>query len=148
MHNEKLTLATSCDGAVQEKVNRALEKAVKNILDPNMDPMKKRVLTLKITMKPNEDDNEDVYVTAEVNLTLAPEQGVATRFFINKNLQNDHVTILEHKKGEIKGQLDFSDLGMIEPGETREIPAVNIRDGEPPEKEQKQMVVDLRKKKA
>ena len=148
MHNEKLTLATLCDGAVQEKVNRALEKAVKNILDPNMDPMKKRVLTLKITMKPNEDDNEDVYVTAEVNLTLAPEQGVAIRFFINKNLQNDHVTILEHKKGEIKGQLDFSDLGMIEPGETIATPAVDVRDGEFPEKEQKQMVVDLRKKKA
>lgn len=52
MHEERLTLATICGGAVQEKVDRALEKVTKNIIDPNTDPKKKRSITLKITLKP------------------------------------------------------------------------------------------------
>ena len=44
MHKEKLTLATICGGAVQEKVDRALEKVARNILDPNVVPDKKRII--------------------------------------------------------------------------------------------------------
>lgn len=113
MHNETLTLATICGGAVQEKVDRALEKVAKNILDPNTDPGKKRVITLKITLKPKDDDPEDVEVNADVTYTLAPEIGVQTQFFVNKDLKYGKVTVMEHKRGEIKGQLDFTDLGIL-----------------------------------
>lgn len=115
MHSERLTLATLCGGAVQEKVDRALEKVANNILDPNTDPSKKRSITLKITLKPDEDDKEDVEVSADVSVSLAPEIGVSTRFFVNKDLENGKVAVMEHKKGEIRGQLDFSDFG-IKPG--------------------------------
>lgn len=111
MHNEKLTLASICGGAVQEKVDRALEKVAKNILDPNTEPAKKRTITLKITMMPDDNDREDVAVNAEVSYTLAPETGVQTQFYVNKDLHNGSVSIMEHKKGEIRGQLDFSDMG-------------------------------------
>lgn len=94
MHDERLTLATICGGALQEKVDRALEKVAKNILDPNTEPGKKRTITLKITLKPNEADSEDVKVSAEVSYTLAPETGVATQFFVNKDLENDSVTVM------------------------------------------------------
>lgn len=110
MHNERLTLATICGGAVQEKVDRALEKVATNILDPNTDPGKKRTITLKITMKPNENDYEDVAVSAEVSYTLAPDIGVQTQFFVNKNLKDGRVTVMEHRRGEIRGQLDFGDI--------------------------------------
>ena len=56
MHDERLTLATLCGGAVQERVDRALERVAKNILDPNTDPKKSRSITLKITLKPDKDD--------------------------------------------------------------------------------------------
>ena len=112
MHNERLTLATICGGAVQEKIDRALEKVASNILDPNTDPGKKRSITLKMVFKPDENDSEDVEVTSDVTVSLAPEIGVATRFFVNKDLENDRITVMEHKKGEIKGQLDFSDMGF------------------------------------
>lgn len=72
MQEERLTLASLCGGAVQEKVDRALEKVANNILDPNTDPKKKRVITLKITLKPDESDQEDVQVSADVSYTLAP----------------------------------------------------------------------------
>ncbi|GEM_PF-325949 len=113
MHDERLTLASLCGGAVQEKVDRALEKVAKNILDPNTDPDKKRTITLKITLKPDENDNEDVKVNADVSYTLAPEIGVQTRFFVSRDIRDDRVIVMEHKKGEIKGQLDFNDIGMV-----------------------------------
>ena len=113
MHNERLTLATICGGAIQEKVDRALEKVAKNILDPNTDPGKKRTITLKITMKPDESDYEDVAVSADVSYTLAPDIGVQTQFFVNKDLRDGHVTVMEHKRGEIRGQLDFSDIEIM-----------------------------------
>lgn len=82
MHKEKLTLATICGGEVQRKVDRALEQVARNILDPNVVPDKKRTVTLKITLKPSDEDPEDVIVSADVTCT------------------------------EIKGQLDFSDVGI------------------------------------
>lgn len=155
MHNERLTLATICGGAVQEKVDRALEKVAKNILDPNTDPGKKRTITLKITMKPDENDNEDVEVSADVTYTLAPETGVQTRFFVNKDLQNDKVTVMEHKKGEIRGQMDFSDIGLTAgPVHTAPVPEpamfvnateVDPETGEIIESSQTNTVLDFRK---
>lgn len=112
MHDEVLTMANICGGAVQEKVNRALEKVAKNILDPNTDAGKKRTITLKITLKPDDDDREDVEVRADVTYTLAAETGVQTKFFVNQDLATGRVTVMEHKKGEIRGQLDFSDVGI------------------------------------
>ena len=112
MHSDRLTLGTICGGAIQEKMDRALEKVAKNILDPNTDPAKKRAITLKIEFQPDKDDNEDVEVTATVTTALAAEMGVTTRFFVNKDLDTDKVTVMEHRKGEIKGQLDFSDFGI------------------------------------
>lgn len=140
MHNEILTLANICGGAVQEKVNRALEKVAENILDPNTDAGKKRTITLKITLKPDEDDREDVEVNADVSYTLAADVGVATQFFVNKDLTNGRVTVMEHKKGEIRGQLDFSDLEDFDP-ETGEIYGEAEEQAKKPEKP----VLDFRK---
>ncbi len=110
MHKEKLTLANLCGGAVQEKVDRALEKVARNILDPNVVPDKKRTVTLKITLKPSENDQEDVAVDASVSYQLSPEMGVQTSFYVSKDLKNDTVSVMEHRRGEIRGQLDFSDI--------------------------------------
>lgn len=113
MHNERLTLATICGGAIQERMDRALEKVARNILDPNTLPDKKRKITLTITFVPSKDDVEDVTVGADVSVALAPEVGVGTHMYVNRDLKTDQVTVMEHNKGEIRGQLDFSDLGYF-----------------------------------
>lgn len=144
MQEERLTLASLCGGAVQEKVDRALEKVANNILDPNTDPKKKRVITLKITLKPDASDSEDVQVSADVTYTLAPELGIQTRFFVNKDLRNDKVTVMEHKKGEIRGQLDFNDIGLTPEPTTKR--TVNTETGGiMEESENVGQVVDFRK---
>lgn len=114
MKREKMTLTSICSGAIQEKIDRALREVGNNILDPNTDPKKKRSITLQIIFTPNEDDREDVAVTAEVKKTLAPEAGVKTKFFIAKDIESGAMTIQEHQRGEIKGQLSFDDIEAAE----------------------------------
>lgn len=114
MKREKMTLTSICSGAIQEKIDRALREVGNNILDPNTDPKKKRSITLQIIFTPNEDDREDVTVTAEVKKTLAPEAGVKTKFFIAKDIESGAMTIQEHQRGEIKGQLSFDDIEAAE----------------------------------
>ena len=79
MHRTKLTLANICGGAVQEKIDRAMEKVARNILDPNTSNKEKRVITLKITFTPKEDDIENIHVNAEVNTKLSMENGVSVQ---------------------------------------------------------------------
>lgn len=114
MAKEIMTLASLCDGAVQERVNHALQKVTENVLDPNTDPKKKRSITLTLSFEPNPDDREDVSVDVSVGVKLAPETGLKTQFFLSKNLESGMVSITEHAKGQIKGQLSFDDLELPE----------------------------------
>ena len=145
MHKEKLTLATICGGAVQEKVDRALEKVARNILDPNVVPDKKRTVTLKITLKPSDEDQEDLIVSADVTYQLSPELGVSTNMFVSKDLKNGNITMMEHRRGEIKGQLDFSDVGITTEGE--EIEDFDPETGEILQEESATDILDFRKAK-
>ena len=111
---KRMTMATLCSGAVQEKVDRALRAVADNILDPNTDARKKRSITLKITFVPNEDDREDITVLVDVAKSLAPDAGVKTQLFVAKDLETGAITVQEHQRGEIKGQLSFDDLEEAE----------------------------------
>ncbi len=113
MAKEILTLASMCGGGVQERINRALAKISDNILDPNTEAKKKRVLTVKIELTPSEDDREDVVVDVSTAYKLAPEVGLKTQLFINKDLSTGEISITEHAKGQIKGQLTLDDCGML-----------------------------------
>ncbi len=111
----ELSIENLCGGAVNERINRALRKVSDNILDPNTNAKKKRSITLQLTFNPNENDREEVAVEANVQVKLAPEEGVSTQFYINRDLDNDTVTITECVKGQIKGQMSIDDLGFTHP---------------------------------
>ena len=85
---EKLTLASMCAGGVQERIDRALAKISDNILDLNTDAKKKRTLDIKIVLTPSEDDREDVAVEVQTSVKLAPEMGLKTQLFINKDFRS------------------------------------------------------------
>ncbi|MDE5938481.1 MAG: hypothetical protein K2H37_05330 [Lachnospiraceae bacterium] len=112
MAKEILTLASMCGGGVQERINRALAKISDNILDPNTEEKKKRVLSVKIELTPSEDDREDVVVDISTAYKLAPEIGLKTQLFVQKDLNTGEISITEHAKWQIKGQLTLDDLGM------------------------------------
>ena len=111
--NRKLTLASLFGGALQEKVNRALYKVAENILDPNTAAKTKRVVTIKLSLTPDEIDREDVKVNADVTYTLAPEDGVASSMYMQRDIDTGRVTVAEYQRGEVKGQLDFGDIGLF-----------------------------------
>lgn len=118
---EKLTLASMCAGGVQERIDRALAKISDNILDLNTDAKKKRTLDIKIVLTPSEDDREDVAVEVQTSVKLAPEMGLKTQLFINKDFRSGVTTLTEHSKGAIKGQLTLDDCGMsMNPEEVEE----------------------------
>lgn len=106
---EKLTLASMCAGGVQERIDRALAKISDNILDLNTDAKKKRTLDIKIVLTPSEDDREDVAVEVQTSVKLAPEMGLKTQLFINKDFRSGVTTLTEHAKGAIKGQLTLDE---------------------------------------
>lgn len=108
---EKLTLASMCAGGVQERIDRALAKISDNILDLNTDAKKKRTLDIKIVLTPSEDDREDVAVEVQTSVKLAPEMGLKTQLFINKDFRSGVTTLTEHAKGAIKGQLTLDECG-------------------------------------
>lgn len=112
MSKEKMTLASMCGGGVQERIDRALAKISDNILDLNTEAKKKRTLDVKIVFVPNEDDREDVSVEVHTSVKLAPEIGLKTQLFINKDFKSGVTTLTEHAKGAIKGQLTLDDCGM------------------------------------
>lgn len=112
--SEKLTLTSICGGAIQEKVNRELHRVADNILDPNTDDKTKREVNIKISLVPNEDNPGDVAVDVAVTAKLAPEKGVGTQFYLEKDLKSKKVQITEYERGQIKGQLNLGDVGIIQ----------------------------------
>ena len=126
-----LSINTLCGGAVQEKINRALRRVSDNILDPNTEAKKKRKIVLELTFEPNEDDREDVSVDASVTWKLAPEEKSHTQIFISHDANRDTVTITEHVKGQLRGQMSLDDFGLttedFDP-DTGEIKPSNVRE--------------------
>lgn len=117
MAQEKMTLASMCNGGVQERIDRSLAKISENILDLNTEPDKKRTLTVQIILTPNADDREDVTVEVKTAVKLAPETGLKTQLFINKDFKSGVTTLTEHTKGAIKGQLTLRRVRYVyEPG--------------------------------
>lgn len=115
MRANRLTLETICEGAVQQAIDRALEAVGQNIADPNMDPKKVREVNISIKLAPREKDPEDVKVTVAVTKKMAAEQALETNFYVTKDLRTGIITIQEHRKGQIKGQLSFDDMEDFDP---------------------------------
>lgn len=123
---EKLTLASICSGGVQERIDSAIGKIVDNIMDPNTDGGKKRTLSVQISFTPNKDDREDVRVDISTALKLVPEMGLSTQLYVQKDLSTGLISVAEHQRGNIKGQLTIGDFDP-ETGEIKD-DVVNMRE--------------------
>lgn len=141
MAKERMTLANMCGGGVQEYIDRALAKVSDNILDINTEAKKKREITVRIIFEPNKDDREDVAVKVKTSVKLAPETGIDTQLFISRDFKSGTISLIEHAKGQIKGQLTFDDCGMPVEAEKNSAPAA----GTQAEESSAGKVLDMRK---
>lgn len=103
MSEINLNLADLAGGAAQERFMKAWEEVQNNVLDPNTDPKKARALTIKISVKPNE--NRDLVDTiVDVKTTLAPAVGVGTTILLGRNADTGQLVANELHSG-VKGQI-------------------------------------------
>ncbi|WP_418751999.1 hypothetical protein [Frisingicoccus sp.] len=94
-------------GALQEKLNRELQKVFNNMMDPNTPWKNKRQITVKMTLEQNE-DRDDCKAEIQVETKLAPVKSIETRFSLGRNLDNGEVEAAEYGPG-IKGQMSMDE---------------------------------------
>ena len=90
-------------GAIQERVDYEVGKAVDNILDLNTDPTAKRKITLTIEMKPDE-NRQYIKISASAKSALAPVLPVGTTLGIAANPETGEMLLVESTP-QIPGQV-------------------------------------------
>ncbi|MFJ7971291.1 replication terminator protein [Psychrobacillus sp. NPDC096389] len=115
-----IDLNSFASGALAEKVNIELQKALDNIADPNTDHKKARKVAVTITLKANEKRNL-ANVIIDTKSTLVPAVGVETELIIDYTADGS-VTGAELKSG-IPGQAFISDDGEILDDKGQPLPA-------------------------
>jgi hypothetical protein len=79
-------LSSLGNGAVAERFGIEMQKAIANLMDPNTDPKKARTVTLKLTMKG--DENRDIAITQiETKSALAPAKNIETKIVMDYDSQ-------------------------------------------------------------
>lgn len=80
---ERLSIVTMLGGAVIERIDDEIAKAIENVTDPSTAPTAKRSIRLDIDLKPEKDrsiGNASIAVTSK----LAPTERMGTRLFISQ----------------------------------------------------------------
>ena len=135
----KVGLQDIVGGQLQEKFNRAFEKVVENLQDPNASFKVKRGIDIKLGFTQNE-NRDDVKVSVVVSEKLAPQQDMSTSFYIGKDLQTGEVFAEEYGK-QVRGQLNLNDIAQVEESVSAEV--IDTETGEV--LEDSGTVVDFRK---
>jgi hypothetical protein len=91
------------DGALKEQFEEAWARLIENILDPNVATKNARVITIKISVKPNA-DRTFCATTAQVNVSLPGLNAVETA--ITVGTLNGNPSVREYKAEQSK--LQFS----------------------------------------
>ena len=137
---ELLNLREFVGGALQEKVNSAMEKVLDNMRDPNTPWKPKRHINIRISFTQNE-DRDDAAVEVHVSEKTSPVSPMLTRMAIGKDLRSGRVYAQEYGR-QIKGQMSL-DLGQQGSGTLVQV------DGDTVDKETGEIiddkVVDLRR---
>lgn len=106
MTNEnRASILQMARGAIQERVDYEVGKAVDNILDLNTDPVAKRKITLTIEMKPDE-NRQYIKISASAKSTLAPVLPVGTTLGIAANPDTGEMILVESTP-QVPGQTDI-----------------------------------------
>lgn len=108
----KVGLQDIVGGQLQEKFNRAFEKVVENLQDPNTSFKVKRGIDIKLGFTQNE-NMDDVKVSVVVSEKLAPQQDMSTSFYIGKDLQTGEVFAEEYGK-QVRGQMSLNEIAPVE----------------------------------
>lgn len=131
-----LSLQEFVGGALQEKVNVAMQEVLSNMQNPDTSWKQKRQINIKLSFTQNE-NRDDAAVEVSVSTKTAPISPMVTRMLIGKDLQSGEVYAQEYGR-QIKGQMSLNLNGVQKIGSD----TVDTETGEVLEPGK---VVDLRK---
>lgn len=95
LEHGQITLTNIGPGVAEELFLQELKKVLINCLDINTSARKVRTITLKVSLKPNEDRNEcDIYV--DVNSSIAPSKPYISRATIGR--EGGKIVAVEYRK--------------------------------------------------
>ncbi|WP_270229536.1 hypothetical protein, partial [Desulfovibrio legallii] len=80
----ELNVATLSQGGAVERFQEELTRVIANITDPNTPAKKTRTVTLKMTIKPNEQRNMAEVLVA-TSSTICPANPIETSIYIGAN---------------------------------------------------------------
>lgn len=95
----ELNVATLSQGGAVERFQDELTKVITNITDPNTPAKKARTVTLKMTIKPNEQRNMAEVIVA-TSSTICPANPIETSIYIGANPKTGEIGASEMASGE------------------------------------------------
>lgn len=108
MENAKqMSLDKFAKGALLEKFNLEMEKVSSNINDPNTSKTAQRTVTIKLTMKPDEDGISAT--TFSVTSSLATAKEGSTKLIFGYDYDNKRGLVNEFS-ADMVGQIDMEEL--------------------------------------
>lgn len=108
------------NGEVMEIANSALQAAHENMLDLNTDWKKSRSITLKITLKCQDEDREQIIVAAEVASKLAPVRPMLMAATIGRERVGEKMKAVAYELATSNPDKSLADAGVDERGEYSE----------------------------
>ena len=110
---ERLNIANLAKGALLERADVEIKRALENITDKNTDWKKSRKVTLTLDFKSLDEDRESIRVDLQAKSSIAPYNAVSTQIYIDKD-ENGEVVAQEFTKGQMKNQIVIdTDTGEI-----------------------------------
>ena len=106
MGEDTLSFATLAGGGVEEKLQYALSEVAANIADPNTDAKNARSITMKISIKPNE-QRSIANMSIDVSTALAAPVGISTTLMIDRDKEGKIVAQEIHGKDPKQGSINY-----------------------------------------
>lgn len=78
-----LSIATAHGGAFVERIDDAIRECLENVLDPNTEPTAHRSVTVKLTLKPDE-ERQLVDMTCQASAKLVGARALTTKVVVGE----------------------------------------------------------------
>lgn len=120
IYQRPLLMQDMKSGEVMELANSALQAAQENLLDLNTDWKKPRTITLKITLKAQDEDRESLIVAAEVTSKLVPVRPMLMSATIGRERVGGEMKAVAYELATSNPDKALADAGVDEKGEYAE----------------------------
>jgi hypothetical protein len=120
-----ITLEGLAGGELAEKFQKAFNRVLENLADPNTSFKEARKITISLKFTQNE-QRDDVSCELSVSEKLAPQANTKTSFTVAKDFRTGEILAQEY--GKLRGQTSMLDIPVDEEtGEVKEPKILNMR---------------------